>query len=109
MAQNLDSSTISSKLIGSWTWKKQSIPNTNKFRVADKNIKVTFNTDSTFSINENSNVLMQGTWKLLNHGIYYGLQTNQYSQYLGGAVYFCNKELIFVNSYLDGVDNVFEK
>ncbi|HEV8081958.1 MAG TPA: hypothetical protein VGP55_02095 [Chitinophagaceae bacterium] len=109
MAQNLDSTAISAKLIGSWTWKKQSIPNTNKFKDADKNIKVTFNMDSTFSVTENSNVVMQGIWKLFNYGIYYGLRTNQYSQYLAGGVYFCDSQLLFVNSYVDGLDNLFEK
>jgi hypothetical protein len=109
MAQNLDSTAISAKLIGSWTWTKQRIPNTNKFKDADKNIKVTFNMDSTFSVIENSNVVIQGTWKLLNYGIYYGLQTNQYSQYLAGGVYFCDSQLLFVNSYSDGLDNLFEK
>jgi hypothetical protein len=109
MAQNLDSTAISAKLIGSWTWKKQSIPNTNKFKNADKNIKVTFNMDSTFSVTENSNVLLQSTWKLFNYGIYYGLRTNQSSKYLGGAVYFCDSQLLFVESYVDGVDNLFEK
>jgi hypothetical protein len=61
MSQKFDSTAIAAKLIGSWTWKKQSIANTNKFRNADKNIKVTFNADATFSMTENSNVVLQSS------------------------------------------------
>lgn len=108
-AQNLDSTAISARLTGSWTWKKQYNLNTNKFKDADKKIKVTFDVNSAFTVTENSNVIMRGTWNLVNYGSYYGLYTNEYSQYLGGAVYFCNSQLLFVESYLDGVDNLFEK
>jgi hypothetical protein len=108
--QNLDSTTISTKLIGSWTWKKQSIPYSNKFKDANKNIKATFNSDSTFTIMENSNVVIQGTWKLTYHSMnHYSLRPNEYNEYMGGAVYFCENQLLFLDSPGDGVDNLFEK
>jgi hypothetical protein len=109
-AQNLDSTAISAKLIGTWTWKKQSIPSTNRFRHADKNIKVTFNSDSTFSVMENSTLLLQSTWKLVYYSANdYGLRTNEYSQYVGGEIYFCDNQLFFFASPVDGVDNLFER
>src|SRR5688572_7001521 len=87
--QNLDSTSISAKLIGIWTLKKQSIPYSKKFRNVDKNIKATFNNDSTYSVTENSNVLMQGTWKLVYHSQNnYSLRSDEFSHYISGAVYF---------------------
>ncbi len=107
--QNRDSAAISAKLTGTWIWKKQSIPNTNMFKDADKNIEATFNTDSTFTITENSNVIIQGTWKLINYGSFYGFRADPYNQYLYGAVYFCDNQLLFSNSIADGLDNLFER
>ncbi len=110
MMQNLDSTSVIAALNGSWIWKKQSIANTNEFKNADKDIIVTFNTDSTFSITENSNLTMHGAWKLIYHRENeYSIQTDQYNQYVGGLVYFCDDQLLLVNSFLDGVDNIFEK
>lgn len=109
MPESLDSSATVAKLIGSWTWKKQSIANTNQFKDADKSVTVTFISDSTFSVAENSSVVLQGTWKVINYGSFYGLQTDPYSQYIGGAIYFCDNQLLFVASIYDGADNLFEK
>ena len=108
-AQHLDSAAISTRLNGTWTWKQQSIPNTNKFKDADKNITVTFDTDSTFIIKENSNVVIQGSWKLIDYTSFYGLQTEPFNQYVYGAVYFCDNQLLFMDSYVDGPDNLFER
>ena len=108
--QNLDSTAISAKLIGSWTWKKQSLPHSDQFKDADKNIQATFSADSTFSVKENSDVIVQGTWKLIYYSAnHYALQTNEYNQYIGGEVYFCDNQLLFSQTPFDGLDNLFEK
>jgi hypothetical protein len=53
---------------------------------------------------------MHGAWKLIYHRENeYSIQTDQYNQYVGGLVYFCDDQLLLVNSFLDGVDNIFEK
>lgn len=110
MTKKLDSTAITATLNGSWIWKKQSIANTSEFRNADKDIKVTFNADSTFSLTENSNITMHGTWKLIYpRENEYSIRTDQYNQYVGGFVYFCDNQLLLVNSFVDGVDNLFEK
>ena len=109
-SQNLDTIAISSKLIGSWTWSKQSCFSTGKTKKADRNIKVTFKSDRTFSVNESSNVLTQGTWKLIQvDSTSSGLGLSAPSEFLYGRILFCNNEVLFNDSYRDGRDNLFNK
>ncbi len=106
-SQNLDTIAISTKLIGSWTWSKQSCFKT---KSADRNIKVTFKSDRTFSVNENSNVFTQGTWKLMQvDGTSSGLDLSAPSEFLYGRILFCDNQVLFNDSYRDGCDNLFNK
>jgi hypothetical protein len=89
MSQNLDSQAISNKLAGSWTWTKQSCFWTNIIKSADRNIKVSFDSNATFSVYENSNTLKQGTWKLKQvDGNIVGLDLFSPSEYLYGHIFF---------------------
>lgn len=109
-SQNLDTTAISSKLVGSWTWAKQSCFSTGKTKSADRNIKVTFKSDHTFSVNESSNVLTQGTWKLLLlDGSSSGLELSTPSEFLYGRILLCDGQVLFNDSYRDGCDNLFNK
>jgi hypothetical protein len=59
---------------------------------------------------ENSNVVTQGTLKLIYYSAnHYGLRPNEYNHYIGGEVYFCDNQLLFFDSPVDGVNNLFEK
>jgi len=109
--QNLDTSAISSKLIGSWNWSKQACGDgAGKSKTADKNIKVTFRTDRTFYVNENATLLTQGNWKLVQvDGNSWGLDLSSTSEYLYGRILFCDNQVLFNNSYRDGCDNLFAK
>jgi hypothetical protein len=109
--QNLDTAAISSKLIGSWNWYKQICGDgADKLRTADKNIKVTFRTDHSFSVNENAVLLTQGTWKVVQlDGNSWGLDLSSRSEYLYGRILFCHNQVLFNNSYIDGCDNLFNK
>lgn len=110
MSQNLDSEAISNKLVGSWTWTKQSCFWTNITKSADRNIKVSFNSNATFSVYENSNTLTQGTWKLKQvDGNFVGLDLSSASEYLYGRILFCNNQVLFNDSYRDGCDHLFIK
>lgn len=109
-SQNLDSTTLSVKLIGSWTWAKQSCFWEGKTKTANKNIKVTFNNNHTFNVNEDLNTLTQGTWKLVQVDVNsWGFLLSSPSNYLYGRILFCNKEVLFNDSYRDGCDNLFRK
>jgi hypothetical protein len=110
-SQNLDTTTISSKLFGSWRWGKQVCGNgAGKTKTADKNIKVTFKTDRTFSVNENATLLTQGTWKLVKvDGNSWVLDLSSASEYLYGRILFCDYRVLFNDSYRDGCDNLFDK
>lgn len=110
-SQNLDTIVISSKLIGSWDWSKQACGDgAGKTRTADKNIKLTFRTDRTFSVNENAAILTQGTWKLVQvDGNSWSLGLSSASEYLNGRILFCDNQALFNDSYRDGCDNLFNK
>lgn len=109
-SQNLDTTAISNKLLGSWTWAKQSCFWAGKIKIADKNIKVTFKGDHTFSVIESSNVLSQGTWKLMQvDGTSTGLDLSTPNEFLYGRILFCDNQILFNDSYRDGCDNLFNK
>ncbi len=107
---NLDTSAVSGKLVGSWSWAKQSCFWTGKTKTADRNIKLTFKSDYTFSVIENSNTLTQGTWKLMQvDGNSWGLDLTAPSDFLYGRILFCDNQVLFNDSYIDGCDNLFNK
>ncbi len=107
---NLDSTGISKKLVGSWKWVKQSCFEIGKVTSADRNIKVTFNSNATFSVQENSSVITQGNWDLkIEDNSMWGLDLNSSSIYLHGRILFCDDRVLFAASYRDGCDNLFEK
>ena len=107
---NLDSAQVTSRLAGSWIWAKQSCFWTGVTISADKNVKLTFKTDQTFSVTEESNMLTQGTWKLKQvDGSSWGLDISSPSEYLFGRILFCGNQVLFNDSYIDGCDNLFKK
>ena len=110
-SQNLDTTAISSKLLGSWSWSKQVCGDgAGKIKNADKNIKVTFRTDRTFSVDENAISLTQGTWKLVKvDSNSWELDLSSQSEYLYGRILFCNNQVLYNDSYRDGCDNLFNK
>ncbi len=109
-SQNLDSTVISNKIAGSWKWTKQSCFSTGKTMRADKDIKVTFNTNGTFAVLENSTIITQGNWTLrVVDSNMWGLDLTAPSTYLSGRILFCNSQVLFNDSYIDGCDNLFEK
>jgi hypothetical protein len=108
--QYLDSTAISNKIAGSWTLTKQRWGSTGEVVTADKNIKVTFNSNGTYTIVDDSSVLAQGNWTLkIVLDSLWGLDLTVPSDYLTGYISFCNNQLLFSYSYLDGSDNLFEK
>ena len=109
-SQNLDSTSITDKLLGSWTWTEQSCYWTGKTTKADKDIKVTFNSNTTFTVRENSAIISQSNWKLkIVDSNMWGLDLTTPSLYLYGRLLFCNNQVLFNDSYRDGCDNLFVK
>lgn len=107
---NLDSTAIANKLTANWTWKKQSCFWTGQTKKADKDVKVNFNTNRTFTVTQNEIIVAQGSWKLkIVDSNMYGLDLSQFSEYLNGRILFCNDEILFNDSYRDGCDNFFGK
>ncbi|HEY5391500.1 MAG TPA: hypothetical protein VIJ57_05260 [Hanamia sp.] len=106
----MDSATISKKIVGSWILIKQRLGSTGEVKVADKNIKAIFNSDSTYVVLEDSSILTQGNWSLkIVLDNMWGLVLTSPNNYLYGFISFCNNEVSFSFSYLDGNDNLFEK
>lgn len=110
-SQFLDSALISNKIIGSWVWTKQLCGDGNgNVMTATKNIKITFNSNTTFTVLENSSIITQGNWKLkIVDSNIWGLDLTSSSEYLYGRILFCNNQVMFNDSYKDGCDNVFVK
>ena len=106
-----DSATISNKIIGSWVWTKQLCGDgAGKILFADKNVKVNFNSNTSFTVYENLAILTQGNWSLKIVDTYtWGLHLTSRSEYLYGSILFCNNQVMFNDSYIDGCDNVFVK
>lgn len=108
--QLLDSTAISNKIVGSWTLIKQRLGSTGKVEVAKQNIKVIFNSNSTYVVMEDSSTLTQGNWSLkIVLDNMWGLDLTSPNNYLYGFISFCNNQVSFNFSYLDGNDNLFEK
>jgi hypothetical protein len=107
-AQNLDSFAISNKMVGSWKWQKRRCFWTNREEAADKDIKLTFNANGTFSVAESGNIITQGNWHLrIIDSDMWGLDITADSEYLYGYILFCGNKLLFSNSYVDGCDQTF--
>lgn len=110
IVQALDSTAISGKLVGSWTWAKQSCFRPGMVKPADRTIKATFKIDHSFAVVEGANTLTQGTWGLIQvDGNSWRLELSAPSEFLYGRILFCDKQLLFNDSYIDGCDNVFNR
>ncbi len=108
-----DSLAIHTQLIGVWTWTEMSCsfsanPNPT---LADKDVTVTFNSNSTYSILENSTIVAQGTWEVLKglDGYYISVQNLETVHYLGGGILIYENELLADASADDGCKNLFIK
>jgi hypothetical protein len=109
-SQNLDSLSISNKLIGSWEWQKRLCFWANREEPADKNIKLTINSNGRFSVSEAGSVITQGNWRLMVVDIgMWGLDLTVESEYLYGRILFCGSKLLFNDTYIDGCDNTFSR
>ena len=105
---NSDSTYIATKIVGSWKWTKYSC-STGNLMTADKNIRVTFNSNATFTVLENSSVIVQGTWSLKSAASNeWQLNLTGPSEYLKGFIMFCNNQVAFIDSYVDGCNHYFE-
>ena len=95
-------SAVVSKLAGSWTWARRSCYQ-NPQVAADKNTIVTFNTNATFSVLEDGNIITQGTWKVkIIDDKVWGLDLSNESEYLNGYILFCKgNEVSFDDSRYD--------
>ncbi len=109
-SQNLDSTLVSSKLIGTWKCEKRSCFWTNTTELAKKNVIVTFKSDRSFFVTENAVIITQGNWKVVSEdSTSWGLNLSSPSEYLYGRILFCDNLVLFNNSYVDGCDNLFKK
>jgi len=105
--QNYDSTKLASKLIGSWKWTAY-FGELSGDRKANKDVTVIFTSASTFTVIENSVVVLQGNWKLrIGDSNIYTLDLDKSSSYLYGLILLCENQVLFSDSYIDGEDNLF--
>ena len=108
--QNPLPSQITDKLVGDWLWIKVTCPLNQKTTAADKQVVVRFTDSGIFSVMENATVEAEGTWSLEQGplGTWHIIMSDP-SSYLHGAVYICKNELLMLDSYRDGCDNLFNR
>jgi len=104
-----DSISTVSKLEGSWQWINYACP-PGPLNKADKNINVTFNSNGTYNVQENSVIITQGSWQLksANTNLWI-LDLSSTSSYLKGFIFFCDNRVDFADDYEDGCSNYFKK
>ena len=108
--QNLDSTGISAKLLGSWRWALESCPYAGYFQIANMKVTLTFKGDGTFSIKDGSNVVREGKWMLARADANsWHLDATSLSDFLYGRILFCDNQLLFYDSDRDACDNLFYK
>ena len=109
-SQVLDSAAISTQIVGSWRLVQQRLGSNGEVATTDNSIIVTFNSDSTFTVLENSSVTTQGNWGLYKFSSNsWALDLTSASPYLYGIISFCDNKVLFTDSVVDGNDNLFEK
>lgn len=107
-AQNLDSSDIAAKLIGTWSWNKQSC----YWKGSGSpglGVKVTFRVDHSFTVTKNASILTQGTWIIERDVNQWHLRPSSPSEWLYGYIMFCDNHVLFNDSPTDGCDNLFSR
>ena len=111
-AMQLDTAGIANKLIGTWKLKSWycgecTNPGTH---YSDKIILATFTSARSFSVTENAIVVAEGYWSLrIVDSNKWGLQSDSSLTHLYGAILFCDDQVLFYDSYLDGKDNLFDR
>jgi len=109
-SQVLDSAATSTQIVGSWRLVQQRLGSSGEVVTTDKSVIVTFNSDSTFTVLENSSVTTQGHWGLYKFSSNsWALDLTAASPYLYGIISFCDNKVLFTDSVVDGNDNLFEK
>ena len=104
-----DSIATFSQLEGSWKWIIY-VCQAHQVYKADKDIKVTFISNGTYSIQENSAVVDQGNWQLKSVAPnLWILDLSSSVSYLKGFVFFCDNRVVFADDYEDGCSNYFER
>ncbi|HYG52255.1 MAG TPA: hypothetical protein VD905_15195 [Flavobacteriales bacterium] len=111
-AQQLDTAEMANKLLGKWKLILSACGECNDpgWYEPVKTVFVTFTSPNEFSVEENSTVISSGHWNLCM------IDTNKWVlcsssslNYIAGYILFCDNRVLFYNSYIDGIDNLFEK
>ncbi|MBK8699237.1 MAG: hypothetical protein IPN29_06690 [Saprospiraceae bacterium] len=105
-----DTTYIHNHLIGKWKWYYircfwfPEKANGSEF----KGLYLEFKADNTLVVSQNGVVTQTSSWKIEDlHAGYYGIDTQPLMYLTPGIIAFCENELAFLDSYVDGCDNYF--
>lgn len=105
-----DEEAVAAKLLGSWEWKAYgNCGFTAAYsETAEKGVYIRFLEEGVFEEVKDNKVITTGKWQIEKQGenSYYIL-SEPYHRLLNGQVLFCERELMFSFSYLDGCDQLF--
>ena len=102
--QQLDSSAIHNRLIGTWTLELRRCFNstTPLHPVVDQ--RVNFKTDNSYQVYSNTAILAGGNWQLKDLGENrWGLNLSTPSPLLQGRILYCEDVLVMDSTYVNGV------
>lgn len=111
----LDSLKTMEAILGEWKWNYiYCYANAEEANGKDfDNLTVEFKSDNTVDVKEDGVITQTSQWKLLPGNVNYhsilGIETIPPVTQMSGRLVFCNKKLLFHQSYIDACDNYFKR
>jgi hypothetical protein len=118
---NYDEATTRRNIVGNWQWKYSAGGHVSstppKDTESSKDLKIKFNEDGSGTIMAKDTsgsfiwtIELKDSWTVgLKENQLYGFQTVPFISQLSGRLLFCDNLMMGNDSYIDGVDNVFQK
>ena len=102
--------TLSPRLIGKWNWNKRiCLNNMVPDLYGNTGLTVEFQSDSTFTVYENNDLLKSGTWKIATGLNSIEIDTEPFIGELLGDFSMCDDKFVCNNIGLDKCANFFER
>ncbi len=107
---DLDSVAVIARLIGSWKPQKSYNIWTDETTIIRSTAVTTFDTDSTYTFTNDKGEVIKGSWGVTSYGIKsWIIKANPSLDDMWGPMLFCDNEVVFYTSPMDGPDVLYQK